>query len=408
MKRLIIILIMIIPLRIKANEKIYTDYILSEKTVETYKEETEYLKREEETLYNTYTLEKIDEGYQIPNETNKHLYKDENDHIEETYFTQEKIDDNQIQYSYTKVGSNFGVNEVFIQDITQNGPIDDKIEYFRIYDKETLILDINHVDTTGTDKHNIKQYFFPKTNILDIRIEIKYKDDTVHTEFEGWLRFYGSLAGMTNTFYLNKTKSNNIIVQQYLLEEDYNKISQEITWDHYTPWNYVSKVGYKKTEIKYHYYSYKKTYLNTYTNIESDDYNIDYKDSKTYYNYYQRYYYILSDKIDTNNIKNIILDTNANKDNIDITYKENDNNYIATIEYLDTKIYKIYQKEPQKTQKQTQTTTSVKVVNLSSPKQTTKKIEPQQTKETNKINYTYMISLLPLVILYIIYYHKKK
>lgn len=411
MKRLIFILIMLLPITTKANEKIYTDYILTESKSLEYKEETEYLKREEMTLYNTYTLEIIDEGYQIPNNTNKHLHKDENDYIEETYYTETKIAEEQIQYSYTKVLQNYIVYEIIIQDITQQGAIDDKIEYLKVYDKDTLILDINRIDTSQEKYCDSKLYKIPKTNILDIKVEIKYKDNTKHTDFEGFILFHGSNLSVKNTFKFNKTKMNNIVIQQYLLEEEYNNLAKQITWDHYTPWNYKSLVGYLKKDTKYHYYSYNKEYLNNYTNTESSDFNIDYKDSKTFYNYYQRYYYILSDKININKLNDIILDTNTNKENISITYKENNDNYIVEIEYQNTKVYKIYKKEPKltTTKKTTPKQSKPTLVNLSSNIPTIQQKEQPQIKEPKKRNYTYMISIIPIsIILYIIYYHKKK
>lgn len=406
MKLLIIILTMILPLKTKANEKMYTDYILTEQNVETYKQETDYIKREEITLYNTYTLEKIDEGYQIPNETNKHLIKDEQDYITDTYYTETKVDEDQVQYSYIKTLKNYEVYEIYFRHIPTYETLDDKIEYIKIYDKDTLILEISQIEPS---KKSIA-YFIPKTNILNLRIETKYKDDANNKQFDGYILFNGSNLSVASSFRLKKTQKNNIVIQQYLLEEDFNKLSEQITWKHDTEWHYPNLVGYKKTDTKYHYYSYKKTYLNKYTNAISDEYNIDYKDSKTYYNYYTRYYYVLSDKIDIKNINNIILDTNANKDNINITYKENDNNYLVEIEYLNTKVYKLYQKETTKQNKSVTTkSSSIKVVNLSSNIQTTKKIEQQQTKENTKINYTYMIILLPLtLLLYTIYNHKKK
>ena len=126
-------------------------------------------------------------------------------------------------------------------------------------------------------------------------------------------------------------------------KEDYKNLSSNITW-YKDGDTYIT--AYPKSVKKYKYYDYEKVYLNNYTNIESKEYFLDYNDYKNVYNYYERYYLIISDTIiDNKDFTKQIIDTNMDINNIKINKIETDTKYIIKFKYLDDEITKPYDKE---------------------------------------------------------------
>lgn len=415
MKKIILTLITLLPLNILANEKIYTDYTLKEENQTIYLENNEYLKRKEKIKYNTYILEKKDEGYQLPNENNKNLIKDENDFKIKYYLTKERKTDDQIYYIFYNAKYNSKVYRLIISDSTYLGTIDHIIEYIKVINKDKEIININNL-IPYKDSNQTIIFDFDKSNVWDLTYEIKYKDIiTTKANYFGELKAYGTNLAEVNNLNIPIQKNNTIFRQMYLSNEDYEKVKSLITWEQDPTSNTKILSGYLNKDILYHYYSYQKVTLNNYTEIDSENYYIDYNDSKTYYDYYQRYYYILKDTIDLNNIKNIILETNTNLNDVKINYTENETNYLVQINYLDTTVYKIYPKQENKTSKKV-SNNNIKVVNKIISEDILNK-EEQVNNETEDIKntpqrpkYIYYTIIIPIVMLtiYTIYYHKKK
>lgn len=415
MKKILLTLIILLPLNILANEKIYTDYILNSENQTIYLEENEYLKRKEKIKYNTYILEKKDEDYQLPNENNQEMIKDENDIKIKYYLTKERKTEDQIYYVFYNVKYNNKVYRFILSEQSHTEPINKLIEYIKIYNQDEEIITINDLIPYKSSNQTII-FDFKKSYTWDLTYEIKYKDITTKKEnYLGEIKSYGSNLAEVNTFTVPIQESNTIFKQMYLSNENFEKAKELITWE-IEPTNDTKIIsGYINKDILYHYYSYERKYLNNYTDIPTEKYYIDYQDKKTYYDYYQRYYYILKDTIDLDNLKNIILETNTNLDDVKITYKENKTNYLVQINYLDTVVYKIYPKEEKKitTTKKAQNNIQVvnKIINEKDLEETiiSYNEQPEQKEQTNTnyINYIIIFTILTLTI-YTIYYHKKK
>lgn len=427
-RKILYALILFIPLIVNAEEKFYTSYYLKESNSVNYKEESETIKREEIKLYNTYILQRKDKGYF---ENNNEFIKDENDYIEETVYYQTKKD-NTIQHIYYEQEEDVLVNKFQIRNFSTSGQA--KIESIKIYHKNELIYESSTDIITVYTKliFTLNDYY----NLKDIKIDILINDPKMWI-FSGTLTAYSVNTQVDNKFKYIRTSTKDLMTIIFLNKEDYKDLSSNITWykdgDTYF-------TAYPKNVKKYKYYDYEKVYLNKYTNIESSTYFLDYNDCKIVYNYYERYYLILSDIIiDANDLTKQIIDTNINVNDLIINKNETATKYIIKIKYLDDEITKTYDKElivnnksqiEESDNNEVPITESIKIKTTSKIKQiankpkktfatTTKKIlEPHTTtnkiveEKTNNnlikyISFTFIL-LIFLLLLYIKKYLKKK
>lgn len=429
MKKIILsVLTLFIPLIVNAEEKFYTSYFLKESNSVNYKEESETIKREEIKLYNTYILQRKDKGYF---ENNNEFIKDENDYIEETVYYQTKKD-NTIQHIYYEQEEDVLVNKFQIRNFSTSGQA--KIESIKIYHKNELIYESSTDIITVYTKliFNLNDFY----NLKDIKIDILINDPKKWI-FSGTLTAYSVNTQVDNKIKYIRTSTKDLMTIIFLNKEDYKDLSSNITW-YKDGDTYIT--AYPKSVKKYKYYDYKKVYLNTYTNIESSTYFLDYNDCKNVYNYFERYYLTLSDTIiDANDLTKQIIDTNINVNDLIINKNETDTKYIIKFKYLDDEITKTYDKklivnnesqieasdnnEVSITQPiKIKTTTKIKQI-ANKPKKTlattTKKILENYTttnkiikEETNNnlikyILFTFIL-LIFLLLLYIKKYLKKK
>lgn len=407
MIKILLLVLVLFPNVIRANEVIYTDYILGLANSKIYMEEGEYTKRKENILYNTYTLDLKDEGYQEESDSNKDYYKDENDSKYEYYFTEESSGDD-IYYIFCNEKHNYKVYELYVKDITQMTRIDDKISNIRIYNKDDLILNVNRVDTSQDRYHDYKYYMFNTYKLHDLMLEIEYNNDEKHDVLEQEMRYLGSNLYVERYFKIKKIKPRTVMRMIYLNNEDYESAKK------YFSWGEVDSClsGYLSKKTLYHYYSYQRKYTNNYTNKESSDYIIDYDKPLKLYDYYNRYYFELSDKLNPDNLDDVIVSTNADKDYIKLSLKENDNNYVLKVNYLDQDLYKVYEKEVKNDKKIVKkTSTTRRVVNIDREINTTSTTTTEKNEEIkNEKKYSYLYLLIPftLSLLYIVFYRKKK
>lgn len=427
-RKILYALILFIPLIVNAEEKFYTSYYLKESNSVNYQEENESIKREEIKLYNSYVLQRKDKGYF---ENNNEFIKDENDYIEETVYYQTKKD-NTIQHIYYEQKEDVLVNKFQIRNFSTSGQA--KIESIKIYHKNELIYESSTDIITVYTKliFNLNDFY----NLKDIKIDILINDPKKWI-FSGTLTAYLENRQVDNKFKYIRTSTKDLMTIIFLNKEEYKDLSSNITW-YKDGDTYIT--AYPKSVKKYKYYDYEKAYLNNYTNIESKEYFLDYNDYKNVYNYYERYYLIISDTIiDNKDFTKQIISTNMDINNIIINQIETDAKYIIKIKYLDDEITKTYDKElivnnesqiEESNKNEVPITEPVKIKTTSKIKQiankpkktlatTTKKILENHTttnkiikEETNNnlikyISFTFIL-LIFLLLLYIKKYLKKK
>lgn len=333
-RKILYTLILFIPLIVNAEEKFYTSYYLKESNSVNYEEENDLIKREEIKLYNSYVLERKDKGYF---ENNSEFIKDDNDYIEETIYYQTKKG-NTHQHIYYEQNEDILVNKFQIRNFSVSGQA--KIESIKIYNKNELIYESSTDIITVYTKiiFTLNDFY----NLKDLKIDLLI-DDPKMWVFSGRLTAYSKSSQVDNKFKYIRTSSKDLMSIMYLNKKDYNYLSSKINWYKVEDTNITV---FPKIVKKYKYYEYEKNYLNNYTNIESNNYILDYNDYKKIYNYYERYYLILSDNIiDNNDFTKQIIDTNMNIKDIIINKKETDNKYIIKFKYLNDEITKTYDKE---------------------------------------------------------------
>lgn len=335
MKRIILLMItpLIFIIKVNANELFYTKYYPYELDSETYYLETDLLKRNEIESYNTYILKREDIGYFTEN--NDYL-KDENDYIKEVDYYKTKNSNTNNQFSYYKQDKNDLVNKFEIRWYSVSGKA--KIDSFEVYYKNNKIYESSTDIISFNTKmiFNLNNYY----NINDLEIKITILDEKIWV-FAGTLTAYGKNVTIDNKFSFQRTQNNEVMHIKYLKKDEYNKIIDKVDW-----YKESDKMitGYFDEIIKYKYYQIKKEYLNKYTDLKNNNYYLDLEDKKVLYNYYKRYYLILSDDVNIDDIYKTIIDTNMDISNIEITIKENENNYLVSYNYLDDKIVKKYSK----------------------------------------------------------------
>ena len=378
MKKLLLGIITILPLAVYSDETIYTNYYIKELNSSKDYQESDTLKKETLKLYNNYQLERIDKGYY---EINYDYIKDETDFITEYDYSKTKKYNSKHQHTFYSTKEDIEVNKFEIRWYSVSGS--SNIESIKIYNVDKLIFDTK----TEIIKSNTKLIFDIKEYVplKNIKIELKIKDTKIWV-FSGTLTAYSKNESIDNRFSFERHSLEETMTIQYLLEEEYNELLNKLPW---VPTStYITYFPVEKT--KYQYYTYEKKFSDIYTKEPMDNYELDYDNYKETYNYFERYYITLSDKIsDYENLNTLIIDTNMNLNILKLNLNEKNNNYLLSINYLADTLYKSYLKEieepkegmPEESNKEEKPNNDIK----EEPKQEiVDKLEQEIPKETTK------------------------
>lgn len=385
----LILLILFMPTYVKSLTT-YGEYEKYKMEVDEFLPESDTLKREEVILYNTYEVVTTDLGY-----LEKCDKYDENDYLEETIYSKDKLDNS---YGYQPILANgkrlqvislYDFKDVNIKEINiyYKGEL---IDYYFLRNKDKFnVLNDHDLNTnlTLTGNDEIIIYFKDKyINPLEILIEIIGDEINVSSHFI----FYDG-----DTFFA-KTKGNYIY---FVGNDEYENLKEK--YGAYNIKNTVSsytnvKNYYKKNIRKYHCYKEEKIKTNNYV-LDGD--NLIKDDFIKKYNYYIRFKNVIEDSIEENN-------------NIGIVSENND---IVKSENQKTNETKIKSKTYIKRQDSSNNTDNVEIEDNQNTQEEIIKVEPLVNKvrvNTNKkFKYKYLLLIIILFfILHILLHclHRKK
>ncbi len=296
----LILIILFMPTYVKSLT-IYGEYEKYKTEVDEFLPESDTLKREEITLYNTYKMVNHDLGYL--EECNKY---DENDYLEETLYSKDRLNDS---YGYQPILANgkrlqmislYDFKDVNIKEINiyYKGEL---IEYYFLKNKDKFkILNDHDLNTNLILSGNMEiTIYFSDNNLNPLELIVEVIGDEINVS--SYFTFYDG-----NTFFA-KTKGNYI----YFVDNDeYENLKEK--YGAYNIQNTVSsytnvKNYYKKNIRKYHCYKEEKVKTNEYV---IDGENLIKDDFIKKYNYYIRSKNIIEDNVEE--IKNIEAVTEDN------------------------------------------------------------------------------------------------
>lgn len=294
----LILIILFMPTYVKSLT-IYGDYEKYKMGVDEFLPESDTLKREEITLYNTYEIVNNDLGYL--EECNKY---DENDYLEETIYSKDKLNNS---YGYQPILANgkrlqmislYDFKDVNIKEINiyYKGEL---IEYYFLKNKDKFkVLNDHDLNTNLILSGNMEiTIYFSDNNLNPLELSVEVIGDEINVS--SYFTFYDG-----NTFFA-KTKGNYI----YFVDNDeYENLKEK--YGAYNIQNTVSsytnvKNYYKKNIRKYHCYKEEKVKTNEYV---IDGENLIKDDFIRKYNYYIRSKNIIEDIVEENN--NIVSENN--------------------------------------------------------------------------------------------------
>ncbi len=294
----LILIILFMPTYVKSLT-IYGEYEKYKMEVDEFLPESDTLKREEITLYNTYEIVNNDLGYL--EECDKY---DENDYLEETLYSKDKLNDS---YGYQPILANgkrlqmislYDFKDVNIKEINiyYKGEL---IEYYFLKNKDKFkVLNDHDLNTNLILSGNMDiTIYFSDNNLNPLELIVEVIGDEINVS--SYFTFYDG-----NTFFA-KTKGNYI----YFVDNDEYKNLKE-KYGAYNIQNTVSsytnvKNYYKKNIRKYHCYKEEKVKTNEYV---IDGENLIKDDFIKKYNYYIRSKNIIEDNVEENN--NIVSENN--------------------------------------------------------------------------------------------------
>ena len=296
----LILIILFMPTYVKSLT-IYGEYEKYKTEVDEFLPESDTLKREEITLYNTYEIENNDLGYL--EECNKY---DENDYLEETLYSKDKLNDS---YGYQPILANgkrlqmislYDFKDVNIKEINiyYKGEL---IEYYFLKNKDKFkVLNDHDLNTNLILSGNMEiTIYFSDNNLNPLELVVEVIGDEINVS--SYFTFYDG-----NTFFA-KTKGNYI----YFVDNDeYENLKEK--YGAYNIQNTVSsytnvKNYYKKNIRKYHCYKEEKVKTNEYV---IDGENLIKDDFIKKYNYYIRSKNVIEDSIEENNNMGIVSENN--------------------------------------------------------------------------------------------------
>lgn len=386
---ILILLILFIPTCVKSLT-IYGEYEKYKMGVDEFLPESDTLKREEITLYNTYELVTADLGYL--EECDKY---DGNDYLEETIYSKDKLDNS---YGYQPILA----NGKRLQVISLYDFKDVNIKEINIYYKGELI---DYYFLRDKDKFNVLNDHDLNTNLIlsgNMEITIYFSDNNLNP-LELIVEVIGDEINVSSHFifydgdtFFAKTKGNYI----YFVDNDeYENLKEK--YGAYNIQNTVSsytnvKNYYKKNIRKYHCYKEEKIKTNNYV-LDGD--NLIKDDFIKKYNYYIRSKNIIEDSIEENN-------------NIGIVSENND---IVKSENPKTNETKIKSKTYIKRQDSSNNTDKIEIENDQNTQEEIVKVEPLVNKvninKNKKFKYKYLLLIIILFcILHILLHclHRKK
>lgn len=294
----LILIILFMPTYVKSLT-IYGEYEKYKTEVDEFLPESDTLKREEITLYNTYKMVNHDLGYL--EKCNKY---DENDYLEETFYSKDRLNDS---YGYQPILANgkrlqmislYDFKDVNIKEINiyYKGEL---IEYYFLKNKDKFkVLNDYDLNTNLILSGNMEiTIYFSDNNLNPLELSVEVIGDEINVS--SYFTFYDG-----NTFFA-KTKGNYI----YFVDNDEYKNLKE-KYGAYNIQNTVSsytnvKNYYKKNIRKYHCYKEEKVKTNEYV---IDGENLIKDDFIKKYNYYIRSKNIIEDNVEENN--NIVSENN--------------------------------------------------------------------------------------------------
>lgn len=294
----LILIILFMPTYVKSLT-IYGEYKKYKTEVDEFLPESDTLKREEITLYNTYKMVNHDLGYL--EKCNKY---DENDYLEETLYSKDRLNDS---YGYQPTLANgkrlqmislYDFKDVNIKEINiyYKGEL---IEYYFLKNKDKFkVLNDHDLNTNLILSGNMEiTIYFSDNNLNPLELIVEVIGDEINVS--SYFTFYDG-----NTFFA-KTKGNYIYFvdnDEYVnLKEKYGAYNIQNTVSSYTN----VKNYYKKNIRKYHCYKEEKVKTNEYV---LDGENLIKDDFIKKYNYYIRSKNIIEDNVEE--IKNIVSENN--------------------------------------------------------------------------------------------------
>ena len=296
----LILIILFMPTYVKSLT-IYGDYEKYKMGVDEFLPESDTLKREEITLYNTYEIVNNDLGYL--EECDKY---DENDYLEETIYSKDELNDS---YGYQPILANgkrlqvislYDFKDVNIKEINiyYKGEL---IDYYFLRDKDKFnVLNDHDLNTNLILSGNMEiTIYFSDNNLNPLELSVEVIGDEINVS--SYFTFYDG-----NTFFA-KTKGNYI----YFVDNDeYENLKEK--YGAYNIQNTVSsytnvKNYYKKNIRKYHCYKEEKVKTNEYV---IDGENLIKDDFIKKYNYYIRSKNVIEDSIEENNNMGIVSENN--------------------------------------------------------------------------------------------------
>ncbi len=296
----LILIILFMPTYVKSLT-IYGDYEKYKMGVDEFLPESDTLKREEITLYNTYEIVNNDLGY-----LEKCNNYNENDYLEETLYSKDKLNDS---YGYQPILANgkrlqmislYDFKDVNIKEINiyYKGEL---IEYYFLKNKDKFkVLNDHDLNTNLILSGNMEiTIYFSDNNLNPLELVVEVIGDEINVS--SYFAFYDG-----NTFFA-KTKGNYI----YFVDNDeYENLKEK--YGAYNIQNTVSsytnvKNYYKKNIRKYHCYKEEKVKTNEYV---IDGENLIKDDFIKKYNYYIRSKNIIEDSIEENNNMGIVSENN--------------------------------------------------------------------------------------------------
>lgn len=385
----LILLILFMPTYVKSLT-IYGEYEKYKMGVDEFLPESDTLKREEVTLYNTYELVTADLGYL--EECDKY---DGNDYLEETIYSKDKLDNS---YGYQPILA----NGKRLQVISLYDFKDVNIKEINIYYKGELI---DYYFLRDKDKFNVLNDHDLNTNLIlsgNMEITIYFSDNNLNP-LELIVEVIGDEINVSSHFifydgdtFFAKTKGNYI----YFVDNDeYENLKEK--YGAYNIQNTVSsytnvKNYYKKNIRKYHCYKEEKVKTNEYV---LDGENLIKDDFIKKYNYYIR-------------PKNIIEDNVEEINNIEAV---TENNNIVKSENPKTNETKIKSKTYIKRQDSSNNTDNIEIENDQNTQEEIVKVEPLVNKvninKNKKFKNKYLLLIIILFcILHILLHclHRKK
>lgn len=399
MKKTIILLILI-P-KIVLGETIYTEYEIFQTNTNEYLEETDTLKREEVTLYNTYK-EELEEKYLSLEDKQSNEYNI--DYTDFIYEHKNSLEHNKYSESFqtkclneqytpksltiSNFNNKFKITEVEVLSKKINGVgvgltnykgfmsriVNGIIDESPIELNNESKISFNFYNDIEIDDLQIKLYL-PKQDLNNISFKISFKDG----------------EELTSEININKNEDNIISIS---FDNDYYKFLEE---NNFNTTN--TCISYYSLKIPLYKHSKLNVIpLNNY--LQSDDYNLFLKnDYKIVYNYYKREKIELLDNIIINkefNIKDFMISSTIPLDNLEVKHNikyNQDGIYSISIYHKNQLLKTLNIKYVKEEAKQEENQPKIIDQNTASKIKTTKITTTKQvrtTKESKKI-HTYIV-----------------